>query len=282
MSKNQKVIEILKNLRKNKESITIEKIQNEYIQLYKDEITHSKIRKILYISNYRSLKGTNSPTWNGKTYFHKSDVVLFLKKELKNINENYPDRGFAIIAHSEIKDLLSSFCIKSIDILVCSEMDINSYSYSYTFYKMKIKLIKKRYSTIIKKEINKIKKTSNLDITIKMQRNFPNVINVHSDYKDDIILLKESLNDLNLLWFNSSTSMILNIPFNISLSFEKDIADYKNFDHFEDFDFSCYTTIRERFVEFLEEKYPIEKNSKENDKIPEINEIAVSSESGES
>lgn len=282
MRNNEKVIKILKNLRKNKESITIEKIQNEYIQLYESKITSNKIRKILNLSNYRSLKNTNSLTWNGKTYFHKSDVIQFLEEELENINETYPDLGFAVMASSAIKDLLSSFCIKSIDIFLCSEVDINYYSSSYIFYKMKIILINPEYKNIIKDKIKKIQKKSNLKIKIVTKKKFLRIIYVHSDYKNDILSLKNSLDSLNSLWFDPSASMSLKIPFDISLPFEKYIEDFEDSENFEGFDPRCYSTIRERFIDYLEKKYPIDKNSKENDKIPESSESAESSESGES
>lgn len=262
------IISALESLIKDKSEVTLEKIKIKFKDIHGYSPHTRKIRETLYCGDYRTLTCTNSPTWNGKTYFHKTDVIEFLEKELEELNENYPSSDLIPIAKAELNGLLNLFNIDTITIFNCEAKNIDDKSDSHTFSKMRIRFYNTKYKYKIK---NIIKDYRTTQINILIKTTFLELYGTEKKLK----LIRRKLYTSKLDWYSlENDSFNTSIQFNINFYFEQFIDE--NYP---------YSTLRERFVEFLEEKYPIDKNSKENDKIPEINESsesAVSSESGES
>lgn len=244
MDTESKIISALESLIEDKAEMTLESIAVKYEKLHNEyKPTTRKIRETLYYEDYRSLIYTNSPTWNGKVYFHKIDLIEFLEKELDEINENYPNSDLAPIAEKELYELLYIFNICRIRIFSCIAKNIDNKCDSDSFNRMIIDFYDSKY----KLEINTIIDNYNFKIIKNVTKK--GLIYIYASRKT-LRLIKKNLYTSSLDWFPiEKDSLITNIELDMKFSFEK-ITGEKQY---------SYTTLRERFVDFLEEKYPIEK-----------------------
>lgn len=243
MDTESKIISAIESLIEDKAEMTVESIAVKYEKLHNEyKPTTRKIRETLYYEDYRSLIYTNSPTWNGKVYFHKTDVIEFLEKELDEINENYPNFHLISAVEYELNQLLYFFNISTIKIFLCEAQNIDDKYDCHVFSKMKINFYDSTYKSMIR-DIIKSYKVSSTSILLKNT-----LIELYGTRKN-LKLIRKKLYKSSLDWFSiEENSFNTNIKFNINFSFEKFIDE--NYP---------YSTLRERFVDFLEEKYPIEK-----------------------